>query len=486
MKKPLSSAKALWEKVLSFFHKVLSAPLSPWKKTCELFLIRALYVFLTVLILNGRFYLGNDGYRICFVFWKELVALPVFLGINFLYLKFPAKNTFLRCILCLVQLLYIIPLNAQFAVGDTGIRFFIYTQLYSLLLLCGVSAADRWLSRRPLKRRTPETALNDLLHNRFLNIATTVICLLYILYKLAYNGLDFSLSITSSEVYASRAEHQAYLQEISGTLFAYVLALVRYIAPTAVTICLVSSLTRKNIPSFLCAVVCILSMYSVSMQKSTLFAPILTVIVFILWKAKLLQYFERIATCGILLMLVFCAAEHYLLGSDSVFMLFIRREMYIPAYQAELYYTYFSENAKVCWTQQTFLLQNIFTPVYDVSPLVLINNAFFNGKMPSPNAGLFAEAYMHFGVLGVFLYPGLLAVVLTGLSRIYHRFGELFSAVMAVRLILQLTNVPIVRTDFVVPLAFFSALLLFVIWLDRRTGGAGLQKRRWGFLKRKN
>lgn len=106
-------------------------------------------------------------------------------------------------------------------------------------------------------------------------------------------------------------------------------------------------------------------------------------------------------------------------------------------------------------------MQKLIPNAYADSYLQMINKTFFGGYVPSPNTGLFADAYMNFGVCGVILYPFLLSFVLNKSEGIFQKYGPGILTVMAVKLAIHLTNVPLFRTDFV--LSYF--LFVFVLWL---------------------
>ena len=88
-----------------------------------------------------------------------------------------------------------------------------------------------------------------------------------------------------------------------------------------------------------------------------------------------------------------------------------------------------------------------------------INNHFYQGYVPSPNTGLFAEAYMHFGDFGIVIYPMLLTYLFKISQKTLSFYGNELTILVAVKLVLQLTNVPIVRTDFVLSFVLFVLVI---------------------------
>ena len=140
----------------------------------------------------------------------------------------------------------------------------------------------------------------------------------------------------------------------------------------------------------------------------------------------------------------------------------MRRVFYYPAWLNSLYFEFFDQNAKVMWTQDTFLLQMISSHRYSEGILGAISNYFYHGEVPSPNTGMFAEAYLHWGDLGIAIYPVLLTDVMWFTQKVFSKYGNELSILIAANLVLKLTNVPLVRTDFVLSFILFIVAMSFL------------------------
>ena len=92
----------------------------------------------------------------------------------------------------------------------------------------------------------------------------------------------------------------------------------------------------------------------------------------------------------------------------------------------------------------------------------MINDNYFGGYVPSPNTGLFADAYMNLGIVGVLTYQMIISYVLHKSDGIYQEYGSGIMNVMAVKLAIHLTNVPLLRTDFILSYFLFTFVLWFV------------------------
>lgn len=443
--------------------KTVRKQLTPRLQLAEMLVIKYFYMFLTVLILGNKWYQGYGSYGVVFALRKEFFSSAAFVAIWLLFHKISFSGSFLKQLTQCLFVLYYVPLNSAFSINDTSWSFFILSNSFFALIMLAVWGLSRytetkWNWLQPEQRTIEQTYDRNPLVSQFCFIA----CCVFIIHKLSFNGLKFSLSIFGDFVYSNRATYQEYLDRIAGTPFSYILAIVRYLISYIVPFYLLSSLLRKKPLVTAICILCALSMYAVSSEKSKLLMPVVVVMLYILYRLDLLKNFDRVFSCGIILLMVICLLEHVLLRGDRIFTLIIRREMYLPAWLNTLYYDFFSKNDKVLWTQSVFLLQNIFEPVYDTSPLELISNAYFQGLIPSPNTGMFAEAYMHFGVLGVFIYPILFAAVFVLSDRVLHDYGNAVQILLAVQVSMSLSNVPMTRTDFVLSFGLFMMVLFLL------------------------
>ena len=422
--------------------------------------IKYLYMFLCVSILKDLWYVGYGSYGIDFCFWKEIIATSAFLLVVVQYFRREIRDVFADSLMYILLILYYIPLNSAFAINNESFLFFLCSNAYFWLLIVAVRWGVDWMRRYPLLQKKCGPGEGSLWADRNVMVCCMVICCLFIGYKLMYNGLSLSVSMESSEVYAERAEYVAFLDDISGTLPSYLLSILRNVVSFAAPFYLMTSLMGKKWKHAALALGCILSQYSVSAGKGTLVFIVIILFLYLCDYLNLQKYFKRIFEVGMLALMCVCVLEHILFGSDRIFTLLIRRMLYYPAWLATMYFEYFVEHGPVLLTQNVFLLQNIFEPAYDTSPLTLISQVYFAGEVPSPNSGLFAEAAMHFSVAGTVVFPVILSVVLGIAVWIFRDYGVIIQLFMAIKLALQLQNVPLTRTDSVLSYFVFAFLLL--------------------------
>lgn len=455
--KPNAVKKMQW-----ICDKTVRTQLTPKWQLLEMLIIKYFYMFLVVLILGNKWYQGYGSYGVSFVFYKEIIASAVFVAVWLLYHKLSFSGIFLKQLMQCLFILYYIPLNTAFSLNNTKWTFFVLSNFFFVLIILVAGALSKYTETKWYRILTENKLAQPHYVNRFVSLFCFIGCSIFIVHKIFYNGLNFSLSIAGDIVYSNRASYQDYLSEISGTLFSYLLAIVRNLITYIVPFYLLTSLLRKKPLSVAMCILCALSMYAVSSEKSKLLMPAVVLALYVLYRLDLLRNFDRIFSCGIILLMAMCLLERVLLQSDKLFMLLIRREMYIPSWLNTLYYDFFSQNEKIMWTQNTFVLQNIFDPVYDVSPLDLINSTYFQGLIPSPNTGMFAEAYMHFGVLGLLIYPLLFSAVFILSDKVLRGYGYAVQVLLAIQVSMSLTNVPMTRTDFVLSYGLFLIVLFLL------------------------
>lgn len=459
----LMNMRQIIERMTDGLHSLLEK-CTPWHRLGLMYIIRYLYMILSLVILKDLYYVGYGSYGIDFSFGKELLSCMVFLPVSMLFVFYPVKDRFIRTVMALLYFLYYIPMNCAFSMNRAPFLFFIFSNGYFTILQILIKLITEVARiKRPQKAgKLNKPGTSGLYKDQGVFLCCAVICVLFILYKLAYNGLSLSFSMDSGDVYGNRAEFQEYLDSISGSLLSYLFAILRNIVAYAAPYLVLVSLMQRKWRRVALGMLCIVAQFSVSSGKSTLLFVLIVAALWLLYELRLLRDFDRLLEWGVLAVLLLCVVEHILLRSDRLFMLIVRRMMYLPAWLNTMYMEYFTDNGPVLWSQNTFLLQNLLKPMYDTSPLTIISNVYFGGKVPSPNTGLLAEAIMHVGEVGILLYPVGLCLMLMVSSAIMKPYGLCVQLFMAIKLTLQIQNVPVTRTDFVLSYCLFLAMLWIV------------------------
>lgn len=449
---------------------------SPLVNILSLLLIRDLYIFLTVDILERYWYPGTDSYGIDFDISKEIIASIVFIAISLIYVHREGKSTFQDALLHVIMVLYYIPMNASYSINNLPTEFFVLTNCYCIILILILSKSRKphneagFLLDESREKQISSDAI-DIFDSMFLRIFCFVICTSFIIYKLSYNGLFFSLSIGTEYVYDTRNAYVEYRSAIAGSFISYIISAFTSLSGIVAPVYFYISLVKTRVFPVLISLLCILSQYSISSGKGSLF--FLAIVVFVYWMQKrdYIQSFKSIFNFGMIIVLLLSWLAWFCIKSDAFFMVIIRREMYFPSWISSMYYDFFSGNPKLLFGDSVFLLQKMLPNPYGRSTVLeLINSEYFWGHMPHPNTGLFAEAYMHLGAIGIAIFPLLICLMVNLMDRAFIHYGDSFCVLLGIKTGLTITNVPILRTDFVLSYFVLAFVFLFIQKIDPDRG----------------
>jgi hypothetical protein len=187
------------------------------------------------------------------------------------------------------------------------------------------------------------------------------------------------------------------------------------------------------------------------MEKSTLM--IIGVVVFVYYVEKKGEFprASELVVRYFILMFFICYFEYFMNGESVVFNMIVRRTLYMPSWLNTVYYDFYHDNVKMWFTQDVFLVQNItqrlFGRAYPVNSTGVISQSFFDGLIPSPNTGMFAEAYGQIGILGVVVFPFILSFLIRIIRRNIDWFGDGMTAVIMAKMVLQWISVSVLPSS---------------------------------------
>ncbi len=395
-------------------------------------------IFYDVMVLQclPKIYVGNITYGVMFSPDKLFVgyltfAISTIISLHFIRKK---KNNISLGLLILLDLYYA-PTSSAYYINNASFLFLLCVSVFFILLTV-VNCCFFNTSKFFKERQVGETMLNK---KAFVFLAIAV-CLMCVVYAYSYNGLSISLDINS--VYDVRAAFVGSTNTITSILF--------HFGGQVVTVgALYGLMKKKPIIIGLCffAQLCI---FSIARQKSDLLILLIVIAIWIISLLKLFDFVKDHISFFLCLATVVSFLEFAILKSTTLFGLFVRRMMYFPSLLNYYYYDYFSHHTLLLFSQDVFLINRLKIGIYDVPVITLINEAYFGGYVPSPNTGLFAEAFMHFGYLGVFLFP----FIFIGLSKLFTSAISIFSKevqfLVVVQFFLTLMNIPMTGGVFVV------------------------------------
>lgn len=105
-----------------------------------------------------------------------------------------------------------------------------------------------------------------------------------------------------------------------------------------------------------------------------------------------------------------CIIETLILKTTSITDMFVRRIMFVPCLQNNQYYEYFSYHGIDFYRQS--LGGILGKSKYDELLARIIGNVYYGNANVNANNGLFSDAYANLGIIGVFIMPIMITMVL--------------------------------------------------------------------------
>lgn len=227
-----------------------------------------------------------------------------------------------------------------------------------------------------------------------------VLTILYISWQ--YTGFRFTFSL--SDVYTYRAE--AKLASMP-TILSYLFAASKAVNP----ILLVYHLNqKKHINAVIIFVMQILS-FSFNGSKTVLFSTVSVIVFNYIYDKKYLKY---IPAC---LAGLCCVSylETALFNGIYILSFFIRRVLFLPNQLGYLYYDFFSKNEPDYYRQSFLRLLGFKSPYSDIDHV--IGAEYFHRAEMGANNGLISDAITNWGIIGIFIMPIIIVLVLRSLDK---------------------------------------------------------------------
>lgn len=334
--------------------------------------------------------------------------------------------------------IYYIPLNSSFYLNDQSYLYCVFSSAYWLLLLLFSAVFDRCKSTNVDK--TMSFDMDLLIKNKVFIVCMLLITFGCIAYGYKYNGLTLSLDIV--DIYDKRAEFTGTTSLLESFLF-------NFGGNIIIPLFMIYSLNKKRYLYFAVSIFAQLAIFSVAAQKSQLLVIFVVLIICLAKKMKFYDKIHRSIPWAFFSLLLISKMELLLGKSAIIFSFLVRRLMYIPSWITTMYYDFFADHKKLLLLQDVCLIDGFGLGRYDNSVLDIINKNYFAGYVPSPNAGMFAEAYMHFGAWGVIFFPLLFALILKLLFRWIEKYDTPSIYYLTYAICMALISIPITSGVFV-------------------------------------
>lgn len=424
----------------------------------SLCLIKILYVVLITLMLPEQWELWDFNkcitvQNVCF----EII--PFFIGTGVFLYYFVNESTY-SFFLTIFFVIYFIPNNSTMVLSNYELEYYCLVNFFSIFLMIVIgrmAKKDRYTYiENSFKQKFFYEKWQD---KQFLNIIRLVmlaICAISVIRVYLYNGLNFSFLL--SDMYLTRADYAAYYSSVTDTMGAYVILVVSGLANWFLLVCLYYSIMAKKIIDIALCLFTYFALFTMDMQKSTLM--ILVVVYFVCWMQKRKKRnFSTILICAFIVFFIIMLIAYAVNGESKLFTLFVRRLFYMPTYLTKVYYDFFKENSKLWFSQDFFLVQNIWGKIigrsYSTSAVTVISKNCFDGLIPSPNNGLFTEAFAQLGIVGVFVFPFIHGFIVKKMKNAASLYGSGVELIILTKLFLTMTSNMMLASSRMVGLIIF-------------------------------
>ncbi|MGE9963657.1 hypothetical protein ACQRAW_02170 [Fusicatenibacter saccharivorans] len=422
-------------------------------------LIKAFYIINIVLMLPETYAIWDFEKNI--VLWNLVYEIIPFLVGLIILLCSINDNSVLSTASIGFFILYFIPANSGMCLSNNDPGYYYLHNIFCILCL--------WLFGRNIKNEK-RNCHNDnfnielVFENRkqigIIRAWMIVFCFLCIIYVYLCNGLNFNIFF--SEMYTVRADFADSVAQNTGTIFAYLVLIIRGTSGLFLTIYLYIAIIAKKPLDILICLFSFIALFTVSMEKSTLMLILMVVFFAYLEISGRTNKLCRSLVFAILALFVLPIIEYYIRGESLVFTMLIRRVFYIPQYMMHIHYDFFKTAEKFWFRQDAFLIQNIlqllFNKPYPYDATAIISQNCFNGLIPAPNSGGFAEAYSQMGALGTFVFPFIYSKLFVIMSKWASWYGEGAGRIIMLKLILSLISVHFLASSSLVGFVLFIGI----------------------------
>lgn len=422
-----------------------------------LLLLKLTYIYMVIKLLPEDYMLWSfrkDIHVSNIVF--ELLPFSIAL---FIYLRMYRHNA-ISVFCTMLFMVAFIPANSGLTLSNDPLDFYLQINVYLILLLYLLGRYSVREGNLDYQGQQNNILFKNKQKKKFRYII--IIALLVEIYQIyQYNGLNI-LSIFSSVMYDVRADYAESFAEKTGSLFTYLTIILRAFTNWLLLIFLYYSIIKKNVVDVFFCIFVVLAIFSMQMMKSTLF--VLVVVLYAAWatlKNKLNNISEVLIT-SIFIFFVLAFVEYSLCETDVIFNVVIRRLFYVTDYMEYCHYEFFSTHHKLWFTQDFFGVQNVFSHIfgrfYTRESVGVISDNCFEGLLPAPNSGLFAEGYAQLGYLGTIIFPFIHAKLIYWVYTVSSNYGHGAAFIIMVKLCLSMLSIYIFASAYFVPLLIFASV----------------------------
>jgi len=380
-----SNQKTLESQIRDFRVKKSTARTFLSLLLCKIVLDLSYYFVISKIWAYSRFELNFNGIKL----------LESFLLLSIIFTLMPKSSKKLsNIIVWLLILLSYVPMLTLFAFMNQP-RSYMYAVTGFWMLVFLLSGIPR-VSILSLK----ETQSNTICYFLFTCISIIVLFLIY-----RYLGFSFNFDLT--KVYDIRSQYVELKIPLAGYLFKW---LGHIINPVFFAI----FIKKKKWILAVFIIILQLFIFSSTGSKTYLFALIFTLSLMFMVTQKNPFFWIGV---GLAVIILIGILSYVLFDDFLITSLFARRTLLVPAQLSFFYYDFFSKNSYTFFSQHRIF--RIFSKYpFHLSPPHLIAEVYFNRPQMGANNGIYADAYMNLGFIGLIFWAILLTIILQFIDSI--------------------------------------------------------------------
>lgn len=330
--------------------------------------------------------------------FSSMTTAIIILTITFIYIYKVRTNTYSKLIIYVLLLISFIPSIITFCFMPFDYTYLLYLTVYWFMIIF-----FSWLLNK-VHIKSNGKKIKSNIFNIYIIVFIELIIVSIIL--LRYTGINLNFS----NVYELRNN---YLLTKIPTILTYLFAAIKVINP--LLFIYLYNCKKKSI--------CVLSLFVQIIaflsdgSKSTIFSILLAFIIAKYFKGKKSEdifnngKIKFYILLGLFLVNFLGFIEYNVFNHSLLYNYFIRRLFFIPSLLNQYYYDYFSCHM-VDLFRQSILGKIGFVSPYNTPIQKIIGTVYFSSQNMLANNGLFSDAYMNFGKLGVIVMPFLVVLAL--------------------------------------------------------------------------
>jgi hypothetical protein len=413
------------------------------------------YIYLITLLITYKIFLDFSYVQISEVFEYQglflesttfdsyIISWILFFLFCPLFLKALTENTASGNVVSLLTVTSVLPCIA--VIGHRSD----YPNIYNVLLMTfWLIFYVSWLRIKKIHIKSYTAFQSEL----FVNIVLFSLCFSVFLYSYINVGIRFQFDLI--EVYDIRAEARNFIAPFP---LNYLVSFADNILPFFVILMLYK---RKYFLSALILFVIYVN-FSIAGTKQIIFTLLFGLLGYISIQKTDLSY--RFLIGGIFLLMV-GYVENVFFQQNVVNTLFPYRVLFIPAELHFSYYSYFQDNEILLFSQSILKWLQADTNIENIQ--FLIGEYSIGEFSARANNGLFSDAYMNLGIIGVIVYPVIIATFLRIIDGAVEGLPERILFVVIIYISFVLLGMTLTSAFLTSGLLF---LVLFLYSLPRQT-----------------